>query len=138
MNQEAIAGTPADPTVRYTPLALDGAKYHLCFDFHAIAKAEEMTGMELLFGVDFSKISALRLRAMLLACLLKAHPEMTLDQVTKYIVHRNIFTIQDAVSRAWVNSTPDHEEQNAAAPDHEEQNAAAPNPPQPEPSPANA
>jgi len=128
MNQELIAGTPADPTVRYTPLALDGTKYHLCFDFHAIAKAEEMTGMELLFGVDFSKISALRLRAMLLACMLKAHPEMALDDVTKYIVHKNIFTIQDAVSRAWVNSTPDDEEQNAAAP----------NPPQPEPSPVNA
>lgn len=122
MNQETVAGTPADPTVRYTKLELDGETYHLCFDFDAVAKAEEMTGMGLLFGVDWSMITAPRMRAMLCACMLKAHPKTKPQDLTKYIVHKNLLKIQTALVDAWVNSTPDEKE----------------SPLQPEPSPANA
>lgn len=122
---ETVAGTPADPTVRYTPLELDGKTYHLCFDFDAVAKAEQMTGMELLFGVDWSKITAPRLRAMLTACALKAHPEITPAQLTRHIRHKNLLKIQTALVDAWVNSTPDQEDDSQ-------------NPQAPEPSPANA
>jgi hypothetical protein len=118
-----VAGTPADPTVRYVPLELGGTTYQLCFDFDAIARAEEMTGMSLLFGVDWSRINIVRTRAMLLACMLKAQPEMTVDKLTKYITHRNMAKIQTALIDAWVNSTPEEDENE--------------NPPEPEPSPAN-
>lgn len=124
MNNETVAGTPADPTARYTTLKLGRQTFHLCFDFDAVAKAEQMTGMELLFGVDWSKISAPRMRAMLCACMLKAHPETKPEDLTQYIVHKNLFAIQEALVEAWVNSTPDAHEQES--------------PQQPEPSPANA
>lgn len=118
-----VAGTPADPTVRFVPLKLGGTTYQLCFDFDAIAKAEEMTGMNLLFGVDWSKVNVVRTRAMLVACMLKAQPDITPEKLTKYITHRNMPRIQNALIDAWVNSTPDEDEEE--------------NPPQPEPSPAN-
>ena len=120
---ETVAGTPADPTVRYVPLKLGGTTYQLCFDFEAIAKAEEMTGMNLLFGVNWSNIGVTRVRAMLTACMLKAHPDMRPEKLTRYIEHKNIGDIQAALIKAWVNSTPDADEDE--------------NPPEPEPSPAN-
>lgn len=117
-----VAGTPADPTARFVPLKLGGTTYQLCFDFDAIARAEEMTGMNLLFGVDWSKVNVTRVRAMLLACMLKAKPDITADKLTRYINHRNMPKIQSALIDAWVNSTPEEDEEQ--------------NPPEPEPSPA--
>ena len=118
-----VAGTPADPTVRYVPLKLGGTTYQLCFDFDAIARAEEMTGMELLFGVNWSRINAKRMRAMLVACMLKAHPDITPEKLTRHITHKNLFAINEALVAAWVNSTPDADDEE--------------NPPEPEPAPAN-
>ena len=123
MLTDTVAGTPADPTVRYVPLELGGTTYQLCFDFDAIAKAEAMTGMGLLFGVDWSNVGVVRLRAMLYACMLKAQPDMTPAQLTRFVNHKNMAAIQTALIDAWINSTPD-------AKDDE-------NPPAPEPSPAN-
>ena len=122
-NGTTVAGTAADPTVRYVPLKLGGTTYQLCFDFDAIAKAEAMTGMSLLFGVDWSKVGVVRLRAMLCACMLKAHPDMTPGRLTRYVNHKNMAAIQPALVDAWINSTPDADEDE--------------NPPEPEPSPAN-
>jgi hypothetical protein len=120
---ETVAGTPADPTVRYVPLELGGTTYQLCFDFDAIAKAEEMTGMSLLFGVDWSHVGVTRMRAMLVACMLKAHPDIKPERLTRFITHKNTAKIQAALIEAWVNSTPDADDEE--------------NPPAPEPSPAN-
>ena|SRR5690242_11632775 len=119
---QTVAGTPADPTARFVPLKLGGTTYRLCFDFDAIAKAEEMTGMQLLFGVDWSRITIVRARAMLVACMLKAHPDITPEKLTKYMTHKNMPKIQNALIDAWVNSTPDADDEE--------------NPPQPDPAPA--
>jgi hypothetical protein len=120
MSQETVAGTPADPTVRYVPLTLGGKTYQLIYDFDSIARAEEMTGMELLFGVNWTKIGAKRMRAMLVACMLKAHPDIKPSELTPHITHKNILKIQTALIDAWVASTPEQEEESEA------------NPPQPE------
>src|SRR4051812_13615933 len=58
-----VAGTPADPTVRYTPLTLGPKTYQLAYDFDALARAEEMTGLSLLVGVNWSHIGAKQIRA---------------------------------------------------------------------------
>ena len=117
MPEPTIAGTPADPTARYTKLELGTKTYNLCFDFDSIAKAEEMTGMELLFGVDWTKINAKRMLAMLLACALKAHPDVKPETFKRHITHRNLPKLQTALIDAWVNSTPEGEEENPAKPE---------------------
>lgn len=89
-------------TPQYTTLELGGKTFQLLYDFDAVTKAEEMTGMELLFGVDWSRINAKRMRAMLCALLLTAHPETKPEDLTQYIVHKNLFKIQTAIVNAWV------------------------------------
>lgn len=94
-----------DPTLRSTKLELDGKTYLLVYDFDAIARAEEMTGLELLVGVDWQKINARRIRAMLYASMLRHQPKVTLDEVTDLIRVPNIPAIQDALVDTWFHST---------------------------------
>jgi hypothetical protein len=134
MQNETVAGTPADPTIKFTPLTLGGETYQLCYDFDAIAKAEAITGMALLAGVDWSNIPVTRIRAMLYASALKAHPDVKLAQFTPHIRHKNILAIQIALGDAWTESVPEKEEDEShAAEDASAQNASAQNPPVPEP-----
>jgi hypothetical protein len=105
-----VSGTPADPTARYTTLELAGKTFYLCYDFDAIAKAEQLTGMPLLFGVDWSHIDAKRMRAMLCAAMLKAQPDTKPEDLTRYFTHRNVLMIQNAIIEAWLSSTPEPEE----------------------------
>lgn len=109
MPKKNIAGTAADPTVRFTPLTLNGQTYQLAYDFEAIAQAEELTGLSLLVGVNWSQIGVRQIRAMLYASLLKAQPKITLDDLTPLLTVRNIAPIERALAAAWVESTPDPE-----------------------------
>lgn len=117
-----VAGTPADPTARFTTLEIGGKTFKLCYDFEAIAKAEELTGMALLFGVDWSHIDARRMRAMLCAAMLKAQPDTKPEQLTKFFTHQNVLKIQNAIIDAWLNSTPE------AKDDDEDPQTPAPSP----------
>ncbi len=108
---EPVAGTPADPTVRYTELKLNGKTYQLTYDFESIAQAEETTGIELLVGVDWRKINARRIRAMLYASMVKAQPDITLKEIGKLITVLNLPNIESALVDCWMNSTPEKEEE---------------------------
>lgn len=108
---ETVAGTPADPTVRYTELKLNGKTYQLTYDFEAIAAAEEATGLELLVGVDWRKINARRIRAMLYASMVKAQPDIALKEIGKMITVLNLPKIESALVDCWMNSTPEKEEE---------------------------
>jgi hypothetical protein len=123
MESNTAAGTAADPTVRFTKIDLNGKTYQLVYDFDAIAQAEDLTGLPLLVGVNWHGINARRIRAMLFASLLKAHPEIKLKDVTKLITVSNLPKIETALVDAWWHSMPDQEEANE-------------NPQQPEPEPA--
>ena len=130
MIQITDSNTPADPTIQFTGLKLGSKTYQLCFDFDAIARAEEITGMPLMAGVDFSAVGVKRLRAMLFASALKAQPEVTLQEFTRFINPVNVPKIERALVAAWIASVKEEEEQteteNASA-----QNASAQNPTQP-------
>ena len=106
MSQETVAGTTADPTIKFVPLKLGDKEYKLCFDFDSIAIAEERTGMSLLAGVNFTNLGVRRIRAMLYASALKANPEVTLKEFTPHIKLTNIAKIQVALADAWVESMP--------------------------------
>jgi len=128
MPDETVAGTTADPTIKFIPLTLGKKTYLLCYDFNAVAQAEALTGMALLAGVDWTNITALRLRAMLYACALRAQPDVQLNDFTPHIRHKNMSKIQASLFDAWTASTPEDDEENASA-----QNDSAQNPPQPSP-----
>jgi hypothetical protein len=110
MKSKTVAGTPADPTLDFVSLELvDGTKFKLIYDFDALARAEEITGISLLFGVNWGAISAPQLRGILFASVLKAHPETKLEDLTKHINLRNHARLTIAIKDAWINSIPDAE-----------------------------
>lgn len=115
MPETTVANTAADPTLQFTELKLGKKTYKLCFDFDAIARAEEMTGMPLMAGVDFSNVGIRRVRAMLYASALKAQPEATLDEFTRLITPASIKKIERALVEAWVASVEQEEAEEEAS-----------------------
>jgi len=127
---ETVANTTADPTLEFVELKLGKKTYKLLYDFDCIAKVEEATGISLLLGFDHTQINSVaRCAAMLYASLLRAHPEITLDQVKRLVTPHNIAPIARALNQAWYASTAEREEK-------EPEDALAQNPPAPEPAPA--
>lgn len=120
---ETVTNTTKDPTLQFTELKLGNKTYQLIFDFDAIAQAERITGMPLLFWVDLNSVTVERTRAMLYASALKAHPGVTLEEFTPFLRLKYAQRIQEALVKAWRDSTPEEELEN---------------PPMPEPAPANA
>jgi hypothetical protein len=107
---KTVAGTAADPVVRYTPLEIDGSTYRLAYDFNAIAQVEQSQGVNLLKNFMVSELNASSLRGILYAGLLKAHPEMTMEDAGRLIHPRNINSILETVVRAYEASMPEKKE----------------------------
>jgi hypothetical protein len=123
---ETVAGTPADPTIQFVPLTLGKKTYQLCYDFDAVAKAEDMTGLPLLAGVDWRNISIRRIAAMLYASALKADPDVTLAEFKPLIKHGSIGKIQIALAQAWVENQGDEEESTASQSEDSTENPPVP------------
>lgn len=93
---------------KYTPLELGGKTYKLVYDFDCLVIAEEITGLALLVGVDWSNVGATRIRAMLYASALKLQPAVTLAEFTPYINFTNVLKIEQALVKTWRGaSSPD-------------------------------
>jgi hypothetical protein len=123
-----VAGTTADPTIKFTDLTLGKKTYKLCFDFDAVALAEEKTGMALLAGVDWRNIGVRRIAVMLYASALKAQPDVTMDEFRQYINHRNIGKIQMALADSWVENQMDEDADDISAEESADPNAQTPAP----------
>ena len=106
----SVAGKPGqDPTLPNVELTCGKATFHLAYDFNAIVKAEQATGVNLLSSV-VGEINASSLRGLLWASLLPENPDMTLDQAGKLIKPANIPTIRQAIVTAWFGSVKDADE----------------------------
>lgn len=104
------AGTPGlDATLPNVPLVISGTTYQLCFDFNAVATVEAETGINL-FTADQTKFSPVTFRAMFYASLVKAHPEMTLEQAGSLINPKTLPAIATAVSKTWADSSAEPNE----------------------------
>lgn len=106
----SVAGTAADPLVRFATVELGGETYKLAFDFNAIATAETVAGVNLLQAIDLSGMTANQYRGMFYAALMKAHPEMTLAGAGQLITLPNIKRITDGILQAWRLAMPSPEE----------------------------
>jgi hypothetical protein len=94
----------AEETEReFTKLEIGGKEYSLIYDFDSIVTAEEATNMALLINVDYRRASVARVRAMLFALMLTAHPDIKLKEISKLIVPVNIPSICVAINAAWMD-----------------------------------
>ncbi|MFC6644139.1 hypothetical protein ACFQBQ_00740 [Granulicella cerasi] len=96
---------PLLPTV-YLDIA--GKKRKLLFDFNAIIKVEELTGINLLQAV-VSDLEAKNIRALLYASLLHDEPNLTIEEVGSWITLKNLANIRTAINTAWFASIEDIE-----------------------------
>lgn len=76
-------------------ITVDGKTYELAYDFNALVKAEELSGLNLLTP----RSDSASYRALLLSVLLPKHPEMTLEGAGALIRAGNLEEISNAMGR---------------------------------------
>lgn len=106
---QELTGTPADPTLEFVELTLKGTTYRLCFDFEAMARAEEETGLSLILGLDYKALRITQIRGLFRAAALKAHPDLTLAETTKLVTPVTASRIAAAVMAAWLKTLAESE-----------------------------
>ena len=102
-----VANTVNDPTIPFVTLKLKGKEWHLIYSFNALAVAEKATGLNMFQGLNLESLNIIQLRAMLWASLLKAHPELTLEDAGDLLsgpVDCNLAL--SAIGEAWTASMP--------------------------------
>lgn len=92
------------PTVNAVKVELDKERT-LRFDFNAMARFEEVTGMNS-FLMDWKKINAIQMRALMWACLVHEDPALTLDQVGSMLHSGNSKVIGSKLMEAIVAGSP--------------------------------
>lgn len=106
----SVAGKPGqDPTLPNVEIIFSQATYHLAYDFNAIVKAEQVTGVNLLSSA-VGEITATSLRGLLWASLLPENPDMTIEEVGSLIKPSNVGTIRKAITTAWFGSVKDKDD----------------------------
>jgi hypothetical protein len=109
MSKKSVANTPDDPTLPKVPVEVNGRKYFLAFDFNGLAKAEALTGLNLLTSLDFTGLTASQFRALLFAAVSKYQPDLTLDEVGALIRPATVGKLTDALTRAFTDSSAEPE-----------------------------
>lgn len=112
MPRKQIAGTPADPTLPRTPVALDGKEYMLCLDLNALAQAEadlSAAGHKVNILYALPELNLSSVRVLFLAGLRRFHPELSYSDVERLFSIQNVFAITEAVANAYRTSKPDPE-----------------------------
>lgn len=92
------------------PVIVEGHEYFLEYDFNAIAKAEEMTGLNLFSSFDFTHLSVTKFRAMLYASLLKAQPDITVEEAGHLVTYKTLAMLTIKMVEAWHGSRPEVKE----------------------------
>lgn len=107
--QRSVAGTVEDPTLKFSTLELGGKTYRLALTYNLIAKAEPMSGCNMLEGLDnLHALSAVHFRGLAYCALHTAHPELTLDDVGDLIGldPENRLSVIAAVAEAYRLAMP--------------------------------
>ena len=102
-----------DRTLPDVTLEIGGKVRHLAYDFTAIVKAEQLTGINLMKAASFQDLSFSDVRGLLYAALLHNDPKLTLeefDQTCGPQIMHNLIVCQAAVAEAWFGSVPQAKE----------------------------
>lgn len=113
----SVAGKPgASPVLPRVPLTVNDTTYHLVWSFNAIARAEQLTGVNMFAYMDFGNMSVTNMRAMLFAALLTEHPDFTLEQAGDLMQTTTITVIYEALLQSWLGSHPEKKDKDKANP----------------------
>ena len=100
-------------SVPKTEIRLGVRKYNLRLDFNAFAKVEQVTGQNMLRGLNYG-LSAVQLSALVWAALdVKDDDRPTLEEVRSQMGPHQVIHITNLVMNAIQESMPDDEDQNA-------------------------
>lgn len=106
--RKSVAGSVADPTLKFAKLKLGGEEYSLCYSFNAIAEAERVAGCNLLIALEgLQNLSAIQLRGLLYAALTKAHPDISIERAGALIGIKSLGPITTALASAYSLSMED-------------------------------
>lgn len=107
-SKRSVVGTPADPTLQFADLEIDGKIYKLAYSFQAIAEAEHLADCNLLDGLfSLQELTARQLRGLFHAALSMAQPKMTIEESTALIRLDTMLLIRLAIAKAYNLSIPD-------------------------------
>jgi hypothetical protein len=108
MAKKNVAGTAADPVIKFATLTLDGREYRLAYSFNAIAEAERAAGCNLLAGLEnLSDLTALQLRGLLYGALMVSNPDITIEQAGAMIRLDTLDPVTAALAEAYGLSMPE-------------------------------
>jgi hypothetical protein len=115
-----VAGAVAlDPTLPKVSLELAGETWQLCFDYAALAIAEQKLAdagevVNMLLVMDIRYLGASRLPIVFFASLVRCHPEVTLAKVRSLVTMESFSAVYDAVVQAYLESCPSLKEKKKA------------------------
>ena len=89
---------------------INSTEYQLCFDFNAMASAEQLTGLNLLRALDFKNINTVTFRALLYAALLHYQPDTTLESAGSLVTAATAPDLMNKVVKAYIVSQPEEDE----------------------------
>ena len=107
-----VAGAPAlDPTLPKVSLELAGETWQLCFDYAALAIAEQKLraaghDVNMLIAMNMRELGAVKLPAVFFAGLVRHHPEITWEKAESLLTLETYETIYCAVVQAYIASCP--------------------------------
>jgi hypothetical protein len=106
-NKPKKTSTVNNPTIKYAAVSIDGEEYRLAYNFRSIRAAEQLTGVNLLQGLNnLTELNAAQFHGLLFAAMLPAQPDITLEQVDSLIRLDTIAVLEIGVAEAYMNSMP--------------------------------
>ena len=97
----SVAGTSADPTIKFSKLDIDGEVYNLAYSFNAIAMSEKLCGCNLMQGIAsflLDTADAQQYRGLL-------HAALSVAYRTKE--NQPVFSLQHAGAMIRIDTLPD-------------------------------
>ncbi|MHB1042367.1 MAG: GTA-gp10 family protein [Eubacteriales bacterium] len=88
-----------NPTIKTVKIKLDKER-NLLLDLNGMAEFEEVTGQNLMSGIDFKEMKMKDFRALVWACLIHEDEKLTTKQVGKMITSGNIAEASDLITQA--------------------------------------
>ena len=100
-----IGNTTADPSLPKTPIAIDGKEWNLCFDYSALAEAEQALNQEghavnLLLSLPVPSLATVK--PLFAAALRTFHPEVSFEEASAMVTLANARFVADLVCNAWM------------------------------------
>jgi hypothetical protein len=110
MPRKATPTASPNPTLPFQTIEIDGVAYKMCFDYEALAQAEEALmrkGYEVNLLIAMIRRNFSTLRVLFAVSLMPYQPDMDFHVAQSLVTKHNVLNILQAVDQAWAQSTPE-------------------------------